>query len=100
VTEPVETTKGTWTQTFHKGELRYRELDTNRGMRKELDELVAKDVRCVHIEVMSDVCISMILDLGDGSQVNCSFYSKNNRSHIEYSAFIEEPRPPQKEVPK
>jgi hypothetical protein len=88
--------RGTWTQPFHKGEIRFREIDTDRGKRKELDELVAKDVRHVHVEVMSETSISMVLELGDGSQVNCTFYPRNNRSHIEYSAFVEGPRPPAK----
>jgi len=38
---------------------------------------------------MSDTCISMIVDLLDGSQLNCSFYSRNGRAHIAYRADIE-----------
>lgn len=76
------------------GELRYRERPAPHQHLEELDEICAADVKHVHVEVMSDTCISMILDLADGSQLNCSFYSRNGRAHIAYRADVEGPHEP------
>jgi hypothetical protein len=82
----------TRTVKFHGGELRYRERPPPHEHLEELDEIVAADVKHVHVEVMSDQCISMILDLADGSQANCSFFPRNGRAHIAYRADVEGPR--------
>lgn len=71
------------------GVLRYRSRPAPNEHLEELDELVTQGVACLHVEVMSDTCISMIVDLLDGSQLNCSFYSRNGRAHIAYRADIE-----------
>ncbi len=75
---------------FAGGELRYQERP---GGGEELDELIAKSPQSVHVEVMNDSTIWMGIDLEDGTHVRCSFYARNGRSHVEYMAEVEPPRP-------
>lgn len=85
---------GTRIVPFHGGELRYQETIPDRGpVREDLDELVAHNVKFVHIEVMSDTLIWMGLDLADGSHVRCHFSPRGKRAHIKYQAEIEKASP-------